>query len=100
MRLRGGVFGGGSHALRSCLVLEPADFHVNHQTPRPHPGYLDDTGRLLIAAGSAGGNLVTDARIAALAIASRGVVHTSDRDFLRFPGLKTYFPLDAYAEWK
>ena len=54
----------------------------------PHPAYLEDTGRLLIAAGSAGGNLVTDAQIAALAIAFKGVVHTSDRDFLRFPGLK------------
>ena len=61
----------------------------------PHPGYLDDTGRLLVAAGSAGGNLVADAQIAALAIAFRGTVHTSDRDFLRFPGLKTFFPLDG-----
>jgi predicted nucleic acid-binding protein len=61
----------------------------------PHPGYLEDTGRLLIAAGSAGGNLVTDARIAALAIAHGAVVHTCDRDFLRFPGCKTVFPLDG-----
>ncbi len=62
---------------------------------QPHPAYLNDTGRLLTAAGSAGGKLVTDAQIASLAIACRGVVHTSDRDFLRFPGLKTSFPLDA-----
>jgi predicted nucleic acid-binding protein len=62
---------------------------------QPLPAYLDDTGRLLTAAGSAGGNLVTDAQIASLAIACRGVVHTSDREFLRFPGLKISFPLDA-----
>lgn len=49
---------------------------------------------LLNAAGSAGGNLVTDAQIAELAIARRAVVHTADRDFLRFPGLRCCFPLD------
>lgn len=50
--------------------------------------------RLLHEAGSAGGNLVTDAQIAALALAHRGVVHTADRDFLRFPGVDCRFPLD------
>jgi uncharacterized protein len=49
---------------------------------------------LLQAAGGAAGNLVTDAQIAALAHAYRAVVHTADRDFLRFPGLRTRFPLD------
>ena len=49
---------------------------------------------LLQAAGSSGGNLVTDAQIAELALASGGVVHTADHDFLRFPKLKTRFPLD------
>lgn len=33
-----------------------------------------------------GGNLTTDAHLAALAIESRGVIHTSDTDFLRFIG--------------
>jgi uncharacterized protein len=49
---------------------------------------------LLGAAGSAGGNLVTDAQIAELALSRRAVVHTADRDFLRFPGLRCLFPLD------
>jgi toxin-antitoxin system PIN domain toxin len=49
---------------------------------------------LLNAAGSSGGNLVTDAQIAALAQAHNGEVHTADRDFLRFPRLSCRFPLD------
>lgn len=49
---------------------------------------------LLLAAGSSGGNLVTDAQIASIAIAHGGTVHTADRDFQRFRGLKTFYPLD------
>ena len=41
-----------------------------------------------------GGNLTTDAHLAALAIESRGVIHTSDTDFLRFKGVKWVNPLD------
>lgn len=51
--------------------------------------------RLLMEADSSGGNLVTDAQIAAMSIAYSGVVHTADRDFLRFKGLRVKFPLDA-----
>lgn len=39
------------------------------------------------------GNLVTDAQIAALAIAHNAVVHTADSDFLRFAGLRWYNPI-------
>lgn len=49
---------------------------------------------LLGAAGGAAGNLVTDAQIAALASSYRAVVHTADRDFLRFPDVRCHFPLD------
>ena len=49
---------------------------------------------LLAAAGSAGGNPVADARIAALAIMHRAEVHTVDHDFRRFPGLSCRFPLE------
>lgn len=58
-------------------------------------GHVERVLRLLVAAGSAGGNLVTDAQIAAIAIAHHATVHTADRDFLRFPELRTHFPLDA-----
>ncbi len=50
---------------------------------------------LLQSAGGTAGNLVTDAQIAALAVAHRAVVHTADRDFLRFPGVRCHFPLDS-----
>ena len=58
---------------------------------RHHTAVLD----LLQAAGSAGANLVTDAQIAAIALAHRGEVHTADQDFRRFPRLKCRFPLQA-----
>jgi len=43
----------------------------------------------------AGGNLVTDAQIAAIALAHQGEVHTADHDFRRFSGLTCRFPLHA-----
>lgn len=49
---------------------------------------------LLEAGGGTAGNLVTDAQIAALAQSYRAVVHTADRDFLRFPDVRCHFPLD------
>jgi toxin-antitoxin system PIN domain toxin len=64
------------------------------QVIQPDADHVDQVLSLLAAAASAGGNLVTDAQIAALAMAYRAVVHTADRDFLRFPGLTCYYPLD------
>ncbi|MGH8228673.1 MAG: TA system VapC family ribonuclease toxin [Steroidobacteraceae bacterium] len=49
---------------------------------------------LLESAGGAAGNLVTDAQIGSLALSYHGVVHTADRDFLRFPTVRCRFPLD------
>ncbi len=64
-----------------CQVLQaPAD-------------YLDRVIALLESAGGTAGNLVTDAQIGALAVAYRAIVHTSDRDFLRFPEVRCNFPL-------
>jgi len=40
-----------------------------------------------------GGNLTTDAHLAALAVESRGVVYTSDTDFQRFKGIRCINPL-------
>lgn len=49
---------------------------------------------LLESAGATAGNLVTDAQIAALALAYRAIVHTADRDFLRFAEVRCRFPLE------
>jgi toxin-antitoxin system PIN domain toxin len=69
-------------ARRVSQVLEPPADHTDHVVG------------LLEAAGGVGANLVTDAQIAAFTQAYRAVVHTADRDFLRFPNIQCYFPLD------
>jgi uncharacterized protein len=60
----------------------------------PLQAHIEDVIKLLKIAGSAGGNLTTDAQIAAIAMAHKATVHTADRDFMRFRGLDCYFPLD------
>ena len=58
----------------------------------PGPTHALEVVQLLTTAGSSGGNLVTDAQIAAIAITYGGVVHTADRDFMRFKELKMPLP--------
>ena len=67
---------------RVCQVLQAPSDHLVRVTA------------LLEAAGGTAGNLVTDAQIGALAATHRAVVHTADRDFLRFPDVRCHFPLD------
>jgi toxin-antitoxin system PIN domain toxin len=43
--------------------------------------------------GQASGALISDAQLAALTIEFGGVLHTTDRDFARFPGLRWTNPL-------
>ena len=49
--------------------------------------------RKMMTDGQARGPLVTDAQLAALTIEHGGVLHTTDRDFARFPGLRWTNPL-------
>lgn len=49
--------------------------------------------RQMLIDGQARGPLVTDAGLAALAIEHGGVLHTTDRDFARFPGLRWVNPV-------
>ena len=49
--------------------------------------------RQMIVEGQAPGPLVSDAQLAALTIEYGGVLHTTDRDFARFPGLRWKNPL-------
>lgn len=62
----------------------------------PGTDHLRILGGLIRATG-ASGNLVNDAHIAALAIEHDAEVHTNDRDFARFPGLRWSNPLQARA---
>jgi predicted nucleic acid-binding protein len=47
----------------------------------------------MILEGRASGPLVSDAEIAAITIEQGGVLHTTDRDFARFLGLRWKNPL-------
>ena len=49
----------------------------------------------LLKEGNAVGNLVSDAHLAALAVEHNCVLHSSDRDFARFPSLKWENPITA-----
>ena len=49
--------------------------------------------RRIIVEANASGPLVSDAELAALTIEYGGVLHTADRDFARFPGLRWTNPL-------
>jgi hypothetical protein len=63
-----------------AAILEPAD------------RYWEILGRLMRES-QVSGPLVTDAAIAALAIEHGATLHTTDRDFARFPGLKWRNPI-------
>lgn len=56
------------------------------------PRHVRDVMAMLSKAGT-GGNLSTDAQIAALARQENAVIHTNDTDFHRFPGLHLFNPL-------
>ena len=49
--------------------------------------------RQMILEGRASGPLVSDAEIAAITIEQGAVLHTTDRDFARFPGLRWKNPI-------
>ena len=62
------------------LLIDPGNRHA------------DILFRLLESLGTAG-NLTTDAHLAALAIENQAVLHSTDADMSRFPGLKWVNPL-------
>ena len=59
----------------------------------PGPGHWQVLYNLIRATGT-GGNLTSDAHIAAMAIESGASVYSADYDFRRFPGLLHVNPLD------
>ena len=83
------------HPATTVQALDFVDlwFRAPHVTPlNPSRQHLVLVRRALAAAG-VGGNLVTDAHIAALAIEYQAEVHSNDTDFSRFPGLRWRNPL-------
>lgn len=67
-------------ALPHIHIVHPADTHV-------------ETWAALLERLGTAGNLTTDAHLAALAIERGWILHTTDADFARFPGLKRHNPL-------
>jgi len=84
---------------RNPMTVDQAATHVESWFQRPmvrplNPGprHAELAFGFLRAEGK-GGNLTTDAHLAALAIEANATLHTADTDFLRFPGLKWLNPL-------
>ena len=71
--------------LRSWLALSPV------VVPAPTPRHLDVLHGLISESGT-GGNLVSDAHLAALAVEHGAGVASFDRDFLRFRGVRLVVP--------
>jgi uncharacterized protein len=66
--------------------------HPNVQVLAPGERHWPLLRRMMVE-GQASGGLVSDAVIAALAMEYGGVLHTADRDFARFPGLRWVNPI-------
>lgn len=85
--------------LAQPLDIHQAISHVRSWLAQPpvrilHPGskfeslFLDYLAQL-----GSGGNLTTDAQLAALAVEHQAELHSGDADFSRFPGLRWINPL-------
>ena len=81
------------------LSSEEAGAAVSSWFARPNAGILEpgerhwEILRGLLVEGQSAGPLVTDAVLAALAIEHGVTLHTTDRDFSRFTGLKWQNPI-------
>jgi toxin-antitoxin system PIN domain toxin len=88
-----------SRIFTNCLTMEQAVGVVQHWMNlkqvcllAPGEGHWNLLQKILIQ-GQVRGPLTTDAELAALTIEYGGVLHTTDRDFARFPGLRWVNPL-------
>ena len=82
------------------MAIDTAAAHVESwlarravQVVHPGPRHAEALFGLLRQIGK-GGNLTTDAHLAALAVEHKAVIHTADTDFMRFSGVNWFNPLD------
>ena len=81
------------------MTVDQAAGHVESWFERPMVRTIDPGPRHMelafgfLRAEGKGGNLTTDAHLAALAIEAGATLHTADTDFLRFRGLRWKNPL-------
>jgi len=87
--------------LRNPMTVSEASVHIRSWLEQPcvsvlntSPGHMHAVLTLLETVGT-GGNLLTDAQIAAMALDHGATVHTNDGDFMRFPGLRWFNPLSG-----
>lgn len=91
--------GTNSRAFTNPMTIQEACAHVSSWLERPMATILDPTHQhwellsKLLVESQAGGNLVTDAHLAALALEHGATVCSSDQDFSRFPSLSWTNPL-------
>ena len=84
---------------RQPLSVVDACAHVRRWLAQPHVSLLHPGERHaallfgLLERLGVGGNLTTDAHLAALAIEYQAELHSTDADFSRFPGLRWRNPL-------
>jgi toxin-antitoxin system PIN domain toxin len=79
--------------VQAAQIVELWQANANVRVLIPGDHYWPLFRRMLIE-GQASGALVSDAEIAALTLEYGGVLHTADRDFARFPGLRWKNPLE------
>ncbi len=81
------------------MTVDQAATHVESWFERPMVRALNPGPRhaeiafAFLRSEGRGGNLTTDAHLAALALEANATLHTADTDFLRFTGLKWKNPL-------
>lgn len=86
-------------AFEHPLATDEATAIVTDWLERPMVGILDpgdhhwEILKQLLAATQLRGAMIMDAELAAIAIEHGAVLHTTDRDFARFPNLRTSDPL-------
>jgi hypothetical protein len=79
--------------VEACQVVDRWMAQPNVRALVPGDNHWPLLQRILLE-GQASGALANDAQIAALTIEYGGVLHTADRDFTRFPGLRWVNPLN------
>jgi len=93
----------GTHPrlLRTPFTIAEAAARVDEWLARPMVDLVHPTDRhwplfqQMLTKGQAGGNLVPDAHLAALAVEHGATLCTTDRDFARFEGLDWENPLEG-----
>ncbi len=80
------VFPNPMPAEEACAWLDTLRAHPMVRPIEPAKGHAAILRHLLLCVGT-GGNLTTDAHLAALALEQDATIVTGDRDFQRFPGL-------------